>query len=515
MRFKSDENSLRDVFRYIIEIDGFYSTEEAKSKVANLAAAVKSNAFIDVVGNMLSSDAPVKVHATLETVDFVNIAKPVVGHTGATGADVDGSASGGATGFSTGATGSASGGATGSTTGSTGFSTGASGSGAIGQDLEATGPTEDVSEEIVSTTVLTTGPLGSKTGATGWSSATGATGWSSPTGATGSPTGATAMNMLKEQRSKVWASIAMKEKVRSTLRKTLSKFKIVIQDRLNQAHQAMANASTEMNEAIQVEEETANAIHLAIERLRMYNERKKFVDTLESGLVQNHDGSVSAIESLRSAVDGNTRLPHSDSYSSPSLRFLPSRLHASASNLVVAMRKLNVLLKAREIVHKKLVALREKRAVLRVQQQKYSSIHDVTSDGDNNKGSSFNDVKLYVTQLRLGQVVKSIKEEEEKMVQIEEELVRAKEMQKCTATKHHKLEMEQVKLEAKRDALEQSCKRASLASRYDRKQIRISSTKYDLANYRKKSQGTSGTSSKTSEQCKCCCLSLWRTCSRA
>ena len=122
---------------------------------------------LDVVGNMLSSDAPVKVHATLETVDFVNIAKPVVGHTGATGADVDGSASGGATGFSAGATGSASGGATGSTTGSTGFSTGASGSGAIGQDLEATGPTEDVSEEIVSTTVLTTGPLGSKTGATG------------------------------------------------------------------------------------------------------------------------------------------------------------------------------------------------------------------------------------------------------------------------------------------------------------------------------------------------------------
>ena len=350
-------NSLRDVFRYIIEIDGFDSTEEARSKVANLAAAVKSNAFIDVVGNMLSSDAPVKVHATLETVDFVNIAKPVVGHTGATGADVDGSASGGATGFSTGATGSASGGATGSTTGSTGFSTGASGSGAIGQDLEATGPTEDVSEEIVSTTVLTTGPLGSKTGATGWSSATGATGWSSPTGATGSPTGATAINMLKEQRSKIWASIAMKEKVRSTLRKTLSKFKIVIQDRLNQAHQAMANASTEMNEAIQVEEETANAIHLAIERLRMYNERKKFVDTLESGLVQNHDGSVSAIESLRSAVDGNTRLPHSDSYSPPSLRFLPSRLHASASNLVVAMRKLNVLLKAREVVHKKLVAL--------------------------------------------------------------------------------------------------------------------------------------------------------------
>ena len=53
----------------------------------------------------------------------------------------------------------------------------------------------------------------------------------------------------------------------------------------------------------------------------------------------------------------------------------------------------------------------------------------MTSDGDNNKGSSFNDVKLYVTQLRLGQVVKSIKEEEEKMVQIEEELVRAKEMQ--------------------------------------------------------------------------------------
>merc|ERR1711871_508526 len=258
---------------------------------------------------------------------------------------------------------------------------------------------------------------------------------------------------MGEQRSKIWASIAMKEKVRSTLRKTLSKFKIVIQDRLNQAHQAMANASIEMKEAIQVEEETANAIHLAIERLRVYNDRKNFVDTIGSGLVQNHDGSATVIENLRDVVDGNTRLPHSDSYSSPSLRFLPSRLHASASNLVVAMRKLNVLLKAREVVHKKLVALREKRAVLRVQQQKYSSIHDVTSDGDNNKGSSFNDVKLYVTQLRLGQVAKSIKEEEEKMVQIEEELVRAKEMQKCAATKHHKLEMEQVKLEAKRDAL--------------------------------------------------------------
>ena len=81
------------------------------------------------------------------------------------------------------------------------------------------------------------------------------------------------------------------------------------------------------------------------------------------------------------------------------------------------------------------------------------SMKKTSDDGEINKGSSFNDVKLYVTQLKLGQVVKTIKVEEQKMAKLDEDLVHAKEIQKCAATENHKLEIEQVKLESRRDVL--------------------------------------------------------------
>jgi hypothetical protein len=442
MRFKSSESksALRSYFQYVIELDGFDNRGEASVKANGLAKSIQSNTFGEVVGDMFDLDTPVKVTSKIEKIDILNIAP--IGMTGATGG-------GGATGSSTGTTGST--GSSTGTTGATGSNTGAAtgsmtgtstaSSGATGLIIDGiTGPNNDmVEEEVLSTEIIATGPTGSGTGNAGSSQ-------------TGSATGATAINMLKSEREKVLSAIKSKQSARKKLCATLSKFKALIQKRLQRAHESMSNANVDMKEAIQAEEEARNAINTAIEKLHVYNERKNFVDVIESGLVESEGSAATSNPELMSS--GNTRLPHSDTYVSASLRLLPSRLHASASNLVVAVRKLDSLLKSREEVDKKLIALKEKRAVLRGQQRKYSDIHEKTSDdGEINKGSSFNDVKLYVTQLKLGQVVKTIKVEEQKMAKLEEDLVHAKEIQKCAATENHKLEIEQVKLESRRDVL--------------------------------------------------------------
>merc|ERR1711871_198285 len=165
-------------------------------------------------------------------------------------------------------------------------------------------------------------------------------------------------------RLKLWDAIKQKQDARKKLRKTLAQFKALGQEKLVNAHSAMANATVDLKEAVQVEEEASNAINEAMERLRVYNERKNFVDVIESGLVQSGSDSVASTENPALMAGSNTRLPHSDSYVTASIRLLPSRIHASAANLVAAVRKLNVLLNAREAIHKKLVELREKRAVL-------------------------------------------------------------------------------------------------------------------------------------------------------
>jgi hypothetical protein len=102
----------------------------------------------------------------------------------------------------------------------------------------------EIKEEILSTKIiLPTGPTG---GILATGGATGAVN----TGSTGSATGATAINMLSKERSKLWSAIEKKLAVRKRLQAMVSKFKQIIQNRLLKAHAAVANATLNMKEVI-------------------------------------------------------------------------------------------------------------------------------------------------------------------------------------------------------------------------------------------------------------------------
>jgi len=226
---------------------------------------------------MFESKSPVRVATKLENVQVVDLTEqkitPKSKYSSTTGATGSSTGTTGATGSSTGTTG-ATGSSTG-TTGATGSSTGSTGNYADNDDDVV----DEIKEEILSTKIiLPTGPTG---GALATGSATG-----SNTGNTGSATGATAMNMLAIERSKLWSAIQKKQAVRKRLQATLSKLKQIIQKRLVKVHEAVANATLNMKEAIQVEREASNAMNIAVERLRVYKERKDFVDVVESGLLQ-------------------------------------------------------------------------------------------------------------------------------------------------------------------------------------------------------------------------------------
>ena len=88
-------------------------------------------------------------------------------------------------------------------------------------------------------------------------------------------------------------------------------------------------------------------------------------------MLQNGGGSATAFENPSLVGTSNTRFLTAMHMLQHPSAMLPSRLHASAGNLVVAMRKLNLLAKQRELVREKLIALKEKRAVLFIQKQKF------------------------------------------------------------------------------------------------------------------------------------------------
>ena len=110
---------------------------------------------------------------------------------------------------------------------------------------------DEMKEEILSTKIIL------PTGPTGGALATGGATGSVNTGSSGSATGATAINILVKERTKLWSAIQKKQAVRKKLQKRLFELKQIMQKRLVQVHEAVTNATLNMKEATQVEREAS------------------------------------------------------------------------------------------------------------------------------------------------------------------------------------------------------------------------------------------------------------------